>query len=142
MRAFVEKLVKRLESEKDLVPVNRVIDDIINDKPKELGQLMAYNKALKIIEELSCECAESHNTDWIPCSEGFPAEKVCDDGYIAPSEKVLVITKAGDYLTSRYWGNRRRGAISNYSDWVDIDLPVEEVAYWMPLPENPYKKGE
>jgi hypothetical protein len=46
----VEKVVKRLEKLKSQVPVNRILDDIIKDKPKELGQLIAYNKAIEIVK--------------------------------------------------------------------------------------------
>ena len=42
-RSAVEKL-------KSLVPVNRVLDDNVNDKPKELGMLIAYEKAIKIVK--------------------------------------------------------------------------------------------
>ena len=35
---------------KSLVPVNRVLDDIVNDKPKELGMLIAYEKAIEIVK--------------------------------------------------------------------------------------------
>ena len=44
-----DKVVEQLEKLKSLVPVNRVLDDIINDKPKELGMLIAYEKAIKIV---------------------------------------------------------------------------------------------
>lgn len=46
----VDKVVKRLEKLKSQVPVNRILDDIIKDKPKELGQLIAYNKAIEIVK--------------------------------------------------------------------------------------------
>ena len=46
----VDKVVKRLEELKSQVPVNRILDDIIKDKPKELGQLIAYNKAIEIVK--------------------------------------------------------------------------------------------
>lgn len=45
-----EKVVKQLEELKSLVPVNRVLDDIVNDKPKELGMLIAYEKAIEIVK--------------------------------------------------------------------------------------------
>lgn len=45
-----EKVVKQLEELKSLVPVNRVLDDIINEKPKELGMLIAYRKAIEIVK--------------------------------------------------------------------------------------------
>lgn len=44
------KVVEQLEKLKILVPVNRVLDDIINDKPKELGMLIAYEKAIEIVK--------------------------------------------------------------------------------------------
>lgn len=46
----VDKVVEQLEDLKSRVPVNRVLDDIINDKPKELGQLIAYGKAIEIVK--------------------------------------------------------------------------------------------
>lgn len=46
----VDKVVKQLEELKSQVPVNRILDDIIKDKPKELGQLIAYNKAIEIVK--------------------------------------------------------------------------------------------
>jgi hypothetical protein len=38
----VNKVVEQLEKLKSQVPVNRILDNIIKDKPKELGQLIAY----------------------------------------------------------------------------------------------------
>lgn len=46
----VDKVVEQLEELKSQVPVNRILDDIIKDKPKELGQLIAYNKAIEIVK--------------------------------------------------------------------------------------------
>ena len=45
-----DKVVEQLEKLKSLVPVNRVLDDIVNDKPKELGMLIAYRKAIEIVK--------------------------------------------------------------------------------------------
>lgn len=45
-----DKVVEQLENLKSLVPVNRVLDDIVNDKPKELGMLIAYGKAIEIVK--------------------------------------------------------------------------------------------
>jgi hypothetical protein len=45
-----EKVATQLEKLKSLVPVNRVLDDIVNDKPKELGMLIAYEKAIEIVK--------------------------------------------------------------------------------------------
>lgn len=45
-----DKVVEQVEKLKSLVPVNRVLDDIVNDKPKELGMLIAYEKAIEIVK--------------------------------------------------------------------------------------------
>ena len=45
-----EKVVKQLEELRSLVPVNRVLDDIVNEKPKELGMLIAYRNAIEIVK--------------------------------------------------------------------------------------------
>ena len=45
-----EKVVKQLEELRSLVPVNRVLDDIVNEKPKELGMLIAYRKAIELVK--------------------------------------------------------------------------------------------
>ena len=46
-----EKVVEQLEELKSLVPVNRILDDIVNEKPKELGMLIAYDKAIEIVKQ-------------------------------------------------------------------------------------------
>ena len=55
-----DKVVKQLEELRSLVPVNRVLDDIVNEKPKELGMLIAYRKAIEIVKgggvEQESEC--------------------------------------------------------------------------------------
>ena len=45
-----EKIIEKLEEAKRNVPVNRLLDDIIKEKPKELGQLIAYDKAIEIVK--------------------------------------------------------------------------------------------
>lgn len=47
----VDEVVSKLENLKSRVPVNRLLDDVIKDKPKELGQLIAYDKAIKIVKD-------------------------------------------------------------------------------------------
>ena len=46
-----DKVVEQLEELKSLVPVNRILDDIVNEKPMELGMLIAYRKAIEIVKE-------------------------------------------------------------------------------------------
>ena len=47
----VEKVVEELKEAKGNVPVNRFLDDIIKEKPKELGQLIAYERAIEIVKQ-------------------------------------------------------------------------------------------
>ena len=77
---------------------------------------------------------------WIPVSERLPEEHLCDDGYVEPSDYVLVLGDHGNYGVSRYWGNRRSKPESpnTHKDWVDLDWMVQKPIAWMPLPE-PYK---
>ena len=62
----VEKVVEELEEAKGNVPVNRLLDDIIKEKPKELGQLIAYDKAIEIVKQE----AEQFGTDTNVGSKG------------------------------------------------------------------------
>ena len=47
----VEKVVEELKEAKGNVPVNRFLDDIIKEKPKELGQRIAYERAIEIVKQ-------------------------------------------------------------------------------------------
>lgn len=51
-----DEVVSNLENLKSMVPVNRLLDDVIKDKPKELGQLIAYDKAIKIVKDGGVKC--------------------------------------------------------------------------------------
>lgn len=79
--------------------------------------------------------------NWIPVSEKLPEEFVCDDGYVEPSDYVLVWGDHGDYGVSRYWGNRKskKEHPNSYKDWMDLHWIVQKPIAWMPLPE-PYKE--
>lgn len=45
-----DRIVEQLEELKSLVPVNRILDDIVNEKSKELGMLIAYSKAIELVK--------------------------------------------------------------------------------------------
>ena len=64
MKQFIEKLIERLEEEKSLVPYNRLLDTI-EDKPKEVGQLMTYQRVIEIVNQL----AEEYNNDFCEWTE-------------------------------------------------------------------------
>ena len=94
---------------------------------------MESDKALQMLLDCADEVLEHR---WIPCSERFPEEHICDDGYIEPSEYVLICDDLNYCHVSRYWGNRRNKR--DYKDWVDADLPTRKIKAWMQLPK-PYK---
>lgn len=75
---------------------------------------------------------------WIPVSERLPEEFICDDGYVEPSDYVLVWGDNGNYGVSRYWGNRcsKSERPNTYKDWVDLDWEVQKPIAWMPLPPS------
>ena len=80
MNSVFENIIEKLEEAKSNVPVNRLLDDIIKDKPKELGQLMAYNKAIEIVkqeaeqyQECYKDCGECEAYD----KEKFHCPKFC-----------------------------------------------------------------
>ena len=82
--------------------------------------------------------------NWIHVSKRLPEEHICNDGYVEPSEDVLVFTDHNQYAVSRYWGNRLSKKDDNPNkndDWIDIILIGSKVVAWMPLPE-PYEPQE
>ena len=60
----IDKVVGKLEEAKDNVPVNRLLDDIIKEKPKELGQLIAYDKAIEIVKQCGVSDASDYVCEW------------------------------------------------------------------------------
>ena len=73
-------------------------------------------------------------TKWTPVSESFPKEDIYDDGYVEPSETVLVQLNNGEMKTSRYWGSRES---RKDEPWIDLSYPTTlEVVAWRPLPNK------
>ena len=81
---------------------------------------------------------------WISCSDMLPKENICDDGYVEPSDYVLVFSDHGAYGVSRYWGNRRTKKENpcSFSDWMDLEWKVQNPIAWMPLPKPYQKEGD
>ena len=78
---------------------------------------------------------------WIPVTERLPEENYLDDGYVEPSQCVLVYMSYHTYKVSRYWGHRKSKGTSDYviPDWMDLEeYDSDNVLAWMPSPE-PYK---
>ena len=132
MNKAFEKILERLEENKSIISVNRVLDDIIKDKPKELGQLIAYDNSIKIVNEV----AEEYNNGWIPCSERLPEDR----------EEKLVYLSSGRTTIAKY--NEHRLPFSDCpigwgydSSNGYIDFESETVIAWQPLPE-PFKESD
>lgn len=129
MQEFVKKLIERLEEEHERC-INRY--GIVGGN----APASAVQRCIRAVEEIAGE----YNNGWIPCSERLPEERFYDDGYVEPSEEVLVFTKYGDCKVSRYWGNRRNQR--DYYDWVDIKYRQDKVIAWRELPAPYQPKGE
>ena len=131
MQEVFEKIIQKLEDAKSNVPVNRLLDDIIKDKPKELGQLMAYNKAIEIVKQE----AEEYNNGWIPCSERLP-------------ELLEDITKDEDtFLKSCYLVTDGvfvcQAIFDEHGEFIDtLDYEPLIVTAWRNLPEPYQPNGE
>jgi len=150
MKEFIDKLIERLEEEKSNVPVNRILDDIINDKPKELGQLMAYSKVIKIVNELAEEYGKDTNVSTIDAGELFgngwitdrvPTKEEC--GAIARKWFLVTIPQANGYRTTpmQYEYTTIRGKDVSRWLWYGRITKVEPIA-WKPLPAPYQPKGE
>lgn len=118
MNKVFEKIIEKLEEEKSNVPVNRLLDDIIKDKPKELGQLIAYNKAIEIVKQ----AAEKHNNGWIPCSERLPKE----NGYYYVTQIVKSVSTGKKIAIEKAYvefsiGEWRRAKHLEVIAWLDIE---------------------
>ena len=94
--------------------------------------------ARKLIDEQPTIQPEPH---WIPVEQDLPKENYLDDGYVEPSQPVIVYMNYHAYKISRYWGNRKSKGTSDYviPDWMDLeDYDGDNVIAWCNLPE-PYK---
>lgn len=137
MNKAFEKILGRLEDNKSIIPVNRVLDDIIKDKPKELGQLIAYDNSIKIVMEV----AEEYNGGWIACSERLPEDD--KKQYIVQATNgfidILRFTKDA-YKLHRYDFAEYRGKKKQlfYDYDSEYGYSERECVAWQPLPE-PYK---
>ena len=145
MNKAFEKILERLEEEKSNVPVNRLLDDIIKDKPKELGQLMAYNKSIEIVKQE----AEKYNNGWIPFVQREMTEDekesfgdfnfMLDCQLPDEDEEILITYKFKDELYV-YVDTFMRDGSECYLD-SGRDFVTEAVA-WSKKPQTYQPKGE
>ena len=82
----VDKVVEELEEAKGNVPVNRFLDDIIKEKPKELGQLIAYERAIEIVKQSGvsddvCEWELTDTRKMMPYKTSCGNEDLYDNSY-------------------------------------------------------------
>ena len=118
-----EKAIMCLEDMKIKVPI-----------PKAAKQARENNKALDVAIK-----ALKNVPHWIPVTERLPEENYLDDGYVEPSQYVLVYMSYHVCKVSRYWGHRKTKGTSDYiiPDWMDLEEhDGDNVLAWMPLPES------
>ena len=126
MNKAFEKILDRLEEKKSIIPVNRLLDDIIKDKPKELGQLIAYDNSIKIVQEV----AEEYNGGWIPCSERLPSKEEFIKSYIGKmyGAEFIVMIEGANRPTTLYY--------TLDGMWKDDYGEFHKVIAWQLLPES------
>lgn len=126
MNEAFEKILDRLEEKKSIIPVNRLLDDIIKDKPKELGQLIAYDNSIKIVQEV----AEEYNGGWIPCSERLPSKEEFIKSYIGKmyGAEFIVMIEGANKPTTLYY--------TLDGMWKDDYGEFHKVIAWQLLPES------
>ena len=136
---MIEKILDRLEEEREISYADfyEYITKYQLDNVLDIDSDWFY-EGLKRAKAIVQEVAKEYNNGWIPVTERLPEESVYN-GYVEPSEFVLVFTKDNECRVSRYWGNRRNKR--DYYDWLDIKYPTHDVLAWQPLPPA-YKKGE
>ena len=99
---------------------------------------LAPNEANKIMDAFD-EYVDSNEPHWIPVEQDLPKENYLDDGYVEPSQPVLIYMSYHTCKISRYWGHRKSKGTSDYviPDWMDLeDYDGDNVIAWMPLPES------
>ena len=80
---------------------------------------------------------------WFSVEEKLPYEPITEDGYVEPSEYVLVYSDSGRMHVTRYWSHRRFRRDTDEPDWIDLNYPTTEtIIAWTPLPEAYRKKGK
>lgn len=121
MKKFVEKLIERLEEERNYN------EKMMLDSPDHFRQsfygtrMNTYGKAIEIVNQL----AEEYNQGWIPCSERLPGSKID-----------VLVWKDNMYSVAWYQEGTKH--------WFSNDFPANEskdVIAWQPLP-SPYKLTE
>ena len=111
------------------------------DLEKDIVQSLSSLYPLQEFEERAIDTVLNAIPHWIPVEQDLPKENYLADGYVEPSQYVLVCVNYHICKVSRYWGHRKSKGVSDYviPDWMDLeDWDSDNVVAWMPLPE-PYK---
>ena len=129
MEQFIEKLIGRLEEEKQRLRNLKNNCIALSDHEVIAIEEGAYNFCKNIANEL----AEEYKGGWIPCSERLPNIEG------NTSDTVLVCTIDGFqhmafWCDDGKWRYCESGMIKNSMEWTVIIA-------WQPLPE-PYKEGK
>lgn len=128
-----------------LIDADALKNEMLSHSPIIVGDFYKMLDLIDNSQTVIIPVAELDTTEdfgeWISCSDMLPKENICDDGYVEPSDYVLVFGDHGNYGVSRYWGNRRTKKTNphSFSDWMDLEWFSQKPIAWMPLPK-PYKE--
>jgi len=135
---MIEKILERLEEEKQRLRKMRNTCIALSDKEVCDIEEKAYNFCKEIVQEVAKEYGKDTNVrsnGWIPCSERLP--EIYEDS--KTSDTVLVCTVDGFqhmafFCSDNKWRYCESGMIGESMEWT-------EIVAWQPLPA-PYQKGE
>ena len=134
---FLDKLYEKiknmtLEPCEDAVS-RKAIEEMLNARGQ--NSVMTFDHFIELLYKMP---PVMPTQKWISVDKELPKENVWDDGYVEPSDYVLVWGDCGEYGVSRYWGNRKSKAENpnSYKDWMDLDWIVQKPIAWMPLPKG------
>lgn len=129
--------------EGDVISRQAAIVQLSHNKNGDDDCDVIIQKDIETIKALPPVTPQPNYGEWILVSERLPEEHLCDDGYVEPSDYVLVCGDHGNYGVSRYWGNRRTKSESRitYEDWPDLDWVAQKPIAWMPI-RDPFDPKE
>lgn len=120
-----EDCISRAETQTEIMAYSKLIPD---------GSGTVYIKVSDVVDILRKLPSVKPATVWHKVEDGLPKEHICEDGYVEPSESVLVMLNNGEQEVARFWGNRRNK--NDYHDWLDLSYPTTlKVIAWTELPE-------
>ena len=146
MKEFIDKIIEKLEEERQQAEKDISLSDTYDEANRCGGKEEAYEKARNIINQL----AEEYNDGWILCSERMPDEhdSVFAKFYATNKWNDAMFKKISDTVNVTVIDEKGKGvttqARTTDGKWSCELLKCNKlyrIIAWQPLPP-PYKGGE